>query len=244
MASNPNPSPSKTECKHRRYYEGNKEELREKSRLRMAKLRAERRALTSTQAGLASIVVALNSDQDETSTQDSSTEMESNPQTDDALEDEWDSEAGMNTRPFNESPDPDSNGSAVGVDDDELERIRLTPFDEMDHFNAASNAVHTWLAEWGGLEAWSGHLDSGYETAKETGHIDQWIQKVLDHADRGRLLRNLLGQMETALPPELWKIRELWRQQTVLLGLVIKGLVLIEVRVDIIHKGPFNLIRK
>ena len=114
----------------------------------------------------------------------------------------------------------------------------------MDHFNAAANAVHAWLAEWGGLEAWPGHLDSGYETAKETGHLDQWIQKVLDHADRGRLLRNLLGQMETALPPELWKIRELWRQQTDLLALVIKGLVLIEVRVDIVRGGPFNLIQQ
>ncbi|TFK60199.1 hypothetical protein BDN72DRAFT_940757 [Pluteus cervinus] len=197
MASNSNPSLTKTECKHRRYYEG---------------------------------------DQDDTSTQDGST--------DDAVEDDWDSEAGGNARPFNESPaDPDSNGSALGVDDDGLERIRLTPFDEMDHFNAASNAVHTWLAEWGGLEAWAGCLDSGYENAKETGQIDQWIQKVLDHADRGRLLRNLLGQMETALPPELWKIRELWRQQTVLLGLVIKGLVLIEVRVDIVRGGPFNLVQ-
>ncbi|TFK58189.1 hypothetical protein BDN72DRAFT_906987 [Pluteus cervinus] len=206
----------------------------------MAKLRAERQALMSTQTGLASILVGLNSDQDDTSTQDGSTALDSND-----MEDEWVSEAGVNPRPFNEGPaDPDSNGSVIGVSDDGLDRICLTPFDEMDHFNAASNAVHAWLAEWGGLEAWPGHLDSGYKAAKETGHIDEWIQNVLDHADRGRLLHNLLGQMETALPPELWKIRELWRQQTILLGLVIKGLVLVEVQVDIVRRGPFNLIQQ
>ncbi|TFK58990.1 hypothetical protein BDN72DRAFT_906242 [Pluteus cervinus] len=234
MASNSNPS-TRTDCKHRRYYEGNKEELREKSRLRMAKLRAERRMLASTQTGLVLPQAGLNGNQSQ-----DETGLGSDSQSDDAEEGSWDS-----PRPFNRSiTNPDLSGSgAESIDDEVPERIRLTPFEEIDHFRAASDAVNAWLAEWGGLEVWPRRLDSGYEAAKKTGHVDQWIQMALDHADRGRLLHNLLSQMETVLPPELWKIRELWRQQTVLLGLVIKGLALIEMRVDIVQRGPFNLVQ-
>ncbi|TFK58845.1 hypothetical protein BDN72DRAFT_735529, partial [Pluteus cervinus] len=101
--------------------------------------------------------------------------------------------------------------------------------------------IHNWLAEWGGLESWPQHLDSGYETALAAGRADHWVQSVVDHADRGRLLEKMLGQMETALPREMWRIRELWRQQTQLVGLVVKALTLIEVRVNVVTRGVFNL---
>ncbi|TFK60232.1 hypothetical protein BDN72DRAFT_864527 [Pluteus cervinus] len=219
--------------KHSGYYERNKEVLREKSRQQMAKLRAERRALT--QAG-------SNINQGNTlisATPQNNTGVDLGFSSDESAAED---EGGRPVAFEKYISSPDSNESAA-EDVDEGEGIRLTPFDEIDHFNAASDAINAWLAEWGGLEAWPGRLDSGYEAAKATGCVDHWIQKVLDHADRGRLLRNLLGQMETALPQELWKIRELWRQQTVLLGLVIRGLELIELRVDIIRGGPFNLVR-
>ncbi|TFK59263.1 hypothetical protein BDN72DRAFT_906021 [Pluteus cervinus] len=219
MAPRQNPSQGKpgVDPKHSEYYERNKEVLREKSRQRMAKLRAERRAQAHAQA-------SSNIDQENQDNIDAELDL---------LSDEF---AADDERLNKNISNPDLAG-------DEDERICLTPFNEIDHFSAASDAVNAWLAEWGGLEAWLGYLDSGYEAAKATGCVDHWIQKVLDHADRGRLLRNLLGQMETALPQEVWKIRELWRQQTVLLGLVIKGLAVIELRVDIIRRGPFNLVQ-
>ncbi|TFK59625.1 hypothetical protein BDN72DRAFT_905673 [Pluteus cervinus] len=128
-----------------------------------------------------------------------------------------------------------------GAIEDEVNR--LTPFSEIDHFGDASRAIHGWLAEWGGLESWPHFLDVGFQTARMSGHTDEWVQLVVDHADRGRLLERLLGQMETTLPLEMWKIRELWRQQTQLLGLVVKALTLIEVRVDVLKNGWFNLIQ-
>ncbi|TFK72666.1 hypothetical protein BDN72DRAFT_762920, partial [Pluteus cervinus] len=100
-----------------------------------------------------------------------------------------------------------------------------------------------WLAEWGGLESWPQHLEATYETALVSGNVDCWVQSVLDHADRGRLLEKLLGQMEMALPHEMWRIRELWRHQTQLISLVVKALTLIEVRVNVIRKSLFNLIQ-
>ncbi|TFK63617.1 hypothetical protein BDN72DRAFT_902264 [Pluteus cervinus] len=126
----------------------------------------------------------------------------------------------------------------VAIED---EANRLTPFDQIDHFEGASRAVHMWLAEWGGLDTWPQFLDDRYRASQASGLVDQWVRSVVDHADRGRLLERLLGQMETTLPQEMWRIRELWRQQTRILGLVVKALTLIEVRVDLIQRGPFNL---
>ncbi|TFK60485.1 hypothetical protein BDN72DRAFT_779345, partial [Pluteus cervinus] len=103
--------------------------------------------------------------------------------------------------------------------------------------------IHDWLAEWGGLDSWPQHLDSGYEVAVVSGTVNAWMQSVVIHADRGRLLEKMLGQMETALPQEMWQIRELWRQQTQLIALVVKALTLIEVRANVIRKGLFNLIQ-
>ncbi|TFK60903.1 hypothetical protein BDN72DRAFT_778840, partial [Pluteus cervinus] len=103
--------------------------------------------------------------------------------------------------------------------------------------------IHDWLAEWGGLDSWPHHLESGYKNAVASGDVNAWTQSILDHADRGRLLEKMLGQMETTLPHEMWRIRELWRQQTQLVGLVVKALTLIEVRADVIKRGAFNLIQ-
>lgn len=101
--------------------------------------------------------------------------------------------------------------------------------------------VHNWTAHWGGVHGWGHALDSGYSVAKESGTLDQWADNVLEHADRGRLIVHMLQQMNGALPKEMWKIRELWRQHTNLLTLVVKGLMTIEVRLDILKPGPFNL---
>ncbi|TFK61212.1 hypothetical protein BDN72DRAFT_728206, partial [Pluteus cervinus] len=110
-----------------------------------------------------------------------------------------------------------------------------------DYFEVASSSVATWLAEWGGLESWSKHLDSGYRAALAADGVDKWVESVLEHADRGRLLEKMLGQMETTLPLEMWKIRELWRQHSILLGQVVKALALVDIRVGILRAGPFNL---
>ncbi|TFK60135.1 hypothetical protein BDN72DRAFT_546318 [Pluteus cervinus] len=142
---------------------------------------------------------------------------------------------------------PSQGRSQFSTNDSEAiedERIRLTPFNEIDHFEEASRAINGWLAEWGGLESWPRFLDVGYEAARKSGSVDLWVSSALDHADRGRLLEKMLGQMETTLPEEMWKIRELWRRQTVLVGLVVKALTLIEVRVDVIQHGPFNLLHQ
>ncbi|TFK59976.1 hypothetical protein BDN72DRAFT_780003 [Pluteus cervinus] len=114
---------------------------------------------------------------------------------------------------------------------------------QIDYFQEAEDLVNDWLTEWGGLECWNRYLDKGFLEAKATGDVDRWTSAIMDHADRGRRLAGIIGQMETNIPTEMWKIRELWRQQTVLASHIFRGLALIEVRVDVVRTGgPFNLL--
>ncbi|TFK60792.1 hypothetical protein BDN72DRAFT_722615, partial [Pluteus cervinus] len=98
-----------------------------------------------------------------------------------------------------------------------------------------------WLSEWGGLDLWGRYLDEGFVQAKLAGDVDGWVKGVMEHADRGRLLAAMVDQMDANIPAEMWKIRNLWRQQMVMARRLFKGLILIEVRVDPIRPGPFNV---
>lgn len=112
---------------------------------------------------------------------------------------------------------------------------------QFDYLAETSELVLGWASCWGGVHNWNGALDHGYQAAKNSGDLNHWLSDVLEHADRGRLLVRMLDQTSSALPTEMWKIRELWRQQVSLLTLVLKALALIEVRIDLVKMGPFNL---
>ncbi|TFK59937.1 hypothetical protein BDN72DRAFT_905404 [Pluteus cervinus] len=241
MASgNGAPKDEKIKTKHQRFYARNKERLRPAGKIRMKLVRAARRteirriALTSGwDLGIDQLASPPGAENTELSA--GNDEFESGAESDDEI-------SSSNT-PANEDAGAFSR-STLHVDcaiEDEVNR--LTPFNEVNHFDNASRAVYDWLAEWGGLESWPKTLDMGFQMAQTSGRVDEWARSVVDHADRGRLLERLLGQMETTLPLEMWKIRELWRQQTHLVGLVVKALTLIEVRVNLFQKGSFNYIQ-
>lgn len=112
---------------------------------------------------------------------------------------------------------------------------------QFDYLAETSELVSSWASRWGGVDNWNRALDDGYQVAKQSGNLNLWLSDVLEHADRGRLLARMLDQMSSALPTEMWKIRELWRQQYSLLTLVLRALALIEVRINFVNTGPFNL---
>jgi hypothetical protein len=102
--------------------------------------------------------------------------------------------------------------------------------------------VEGWTGRWGGLVNWSHALQVGYTDAKESRKVDEWVQDVLMHAERGRLILRVLEGMTGWLPKQMWKIREIWRKVFELLGIVYRGLACIETRVDIIRSSSFNLL--
>lgn len=103
---------------------------------------------------------------------------------------------------------------------------------QIDFFQEAAKSINRWLVEWGGLEGWNNYLKFGYRRSRESGELDQWCVHVQEHAYRGRLLAQMLNQMELYIPHEMWKIRELWRHQTELVVKVTRALTLLEVHLD------------
>lgn len=113
---------------------------------------------------------------------------------------------------------------------------------QIGHLEHVAKLVHSWLGDWGGLDAWNNYLDTEYQSARKSGSVPQWMNHVQGHAYQGRLLARMLEQMELYIPLEMWKVREMWRQQTILVFQVAKALALIEVRLDLIRRGPFSLL--
>ncbi|TFK60140.1 hypothetical protein BDN72DRAFT_864597 [Pluteus cervinus] len=211
--------------KHQRYYRKNQAELKAKSRVRMAQRRQAKGCKAKRTAASKAV---FNSDG---SPSDSGFE---------SVISSWGSTgiASISSTSVDSLP-----LSRLAIED---EGNRLPPsLTQNDYFRETTHLVQEWLAEWGGLERWNAHLDSGFHEAKAVGNIDGWAERVLLHAHRGRLLAGILNQMELNIPPEMWRIRELWRQQVVLTGQVYRALTIIEVCVDVVHlHSPFNLLNQ
>lgn len=133
---------------------------------------------------------------------------------------------------------PPSDNHMFAIEDD-LNLVEASQIGNLEH---VAKLAHSWLGDWGGLDAWNDYLDTGYQSARKSDTVPQWMSRVQGHAYRGRLLTRMLEEMELYIPLEMWKVREMWRQQTILIFQVTKALTLIEVRLDLIRRGPFSLL--
>ena len=95
----------------------------------------------------------------------------------------------------------------------------------------------------GRLQNWSHALDVGYAGAVKAGRVDEWVHEVCAHADHGRRHLLMMENIGGILPKEMWKIRELWRQKVELLKVLLRGIDCIELRVNIVEPGQFNLLK-
>jgi len=96
-----------------------------------------------------------------------------------------------------------------------------------------------------GVATWTGQtlsMSSVWRLQNQAGHLDEWIYEVNCHASRGRRYLSHMENINGVLPKEMWRIRELWRQQVDLLKILLCGIDSIELRVNIVEKGMFNLI--
>ncbi|TFK59704.1 hypothetical protein BDN72DRAFT_905606 [Pluteus cervinus] len=218
------------QAKHRRYYEKNKIALREKSRLRMARIRASRRSQGANQI---SVVVLPNGGMlDRADSSDGHSCYGSDPNSAwGSVADDSDTES---------SPSDAEHTPEHAVED--ARNLRLAPESQLDFLRATIKLVNEWLQEWGGLQSWDDYLDSRFIAARQSGNVDQWVKHVVEHADRGRLYEKMLSQMESTIPADMWKIRELWREQSECIKVVATALALIRLRVNLVHRNPFNLL--
>lgn len=113
---------------------------------------------------------------------------------------------------------------------------------EYDHFMEIRKSVLEWAGRWCGHTNWPHTFDVECAEAAKSGHLDEWIYEVNCHASRGRRYLSRMENINGMLPKEMWRIRELWRQQVDLLKILLRGIDSIELRVNIVEKGMFNLI--
>jgi hypothetical protein len=114
---------------------------------------------------------------------------------------------------------------------------------EYDHFMEIHKSVLEWASCWGGYMNWPHTFNDGYADAVKSDRLDEWVYEINRHASRGRQYLSLMENMNGLLPKEMWRIRELWRQQVDLLKILLRGIGSIELRVNIVEKGMFNLIK-
>ncbi|TFK72868.1 hypothetical protein BDN72DRAFT_835737 [Pluteus cervinus] len=220
--------------KYRRYYEKNKDRLREEARVRMAALRASRRAarepaveaeagsadrqkptneVPNTAAGTSSSLYYILTDQDP---MDESTNTSSDGEPSVWLFD--------NAHPA--QPPIESN----------LNRIPVRPPESQSNYvEEVTHLANAWLAEWGGFDSWDTYLEVNCLIAsiQGIGATEQWIRHVLEHADRGRVYAQMLDRVHEHLPDE---------EHVFLTAHVTKALTLLELRVDRFRTSPFNLL--
>ncbi|KAF5381782.1 hypothetical protein D9615_005372 [Tricholomella constricta] len=82
-----------------------------------------------------------------------------------------------------------------------------------DNFQDLAAEIHVWRDAYGGSQGWASALDASWDRAWKTDTTDKWLTAVWEHANEGRDLLARMRLMEGQLPLEMWKLREMWRQE-------------------------------
>jgi len=103
-----------------------------------------------------------------------------------------------------------------------------------------------WTSAWGGVSNWEDYLESRFQShlktpASNSGKFKSWLIDMYKHADRGRKLQGKLEGFERRLPSNEYLIRLLWRRQFEILTRVIRGVVILETRLGVIHRRLFSI---
>lgn len=124
------------------------------------------------------------------------------------------------------------------------EPIHFEPGEEISEYTRflqLRRDVLTWASVWGGYAAWTDTLQVQFNQAHEDNKVDEWMEAVVEHANKGRKLLHSLKDMQGTLPHDDWKIHELWRLEVEMLIIVVEGLAVIETRANIVRVDIFSV---
>jgi len=141
-------------------------------------------------------------------------------------------------------------GSAAFEQSDEGEdsRDELTDDDYLSeeddfHLTDLHIEVNNWAAIWGGLLSWTFQLEVEFQEVYMLGSdaVDQWSEKVWSHADVGRCLLDKINSWEDVLPKNPRMVKLLWKHYQHLHWILVRGITIIETRVDALQPGIFTV---
>ncbi|KAF8065147.1 hypothetical protein FPV67DRAFT_1671432 [Lyophyllum atratum] len=107
-------------------------------------------------------------------------------------------------------------------------------YQELDELNELRLWVIRWGKGWGGISNWDTGLDASYNHALKRDNVAHWREQISKHAQTGRLLLGRVHTMDGSLPTAGWKIRELWREKSTLLDLLVRGVTTLEIKTSIL----------
>lgn len=103
------------------------------------------------------------------------------------------------------------------------------------------NNIGDWACEWGHPLVWAQRLRDGYKEAASIseGAVAKWVTHVTLHAYTGcHYMQSLKAITDDDIPKHDWQIQELWRNTLDLLDPLYKGIAIIEAQVDLIRVTP------
>ncbi|KAF8065141.1 hypothetical protein FPV67DRAFT_1671425 [Lyophyllum atratum] len=119
-----------------------------------------------------------------------------------------------------------------GQHEDEFEM-----FPELERLERFKTAILKWAKGWGGVTYWDIGLEMSFQVAVKEGREDEWRTNLGRHARTGRRLLGKLHHMSGTLPPEAWKVQELWYLKIELVEILVKGITTIDLKTSILG-GP------
>ncbi|KAF9463294.1 hypothetical protein BDZ94DRAFT_1321832 [Collybia nuda] len=213
MSNTPNEQQSAFESKHQRYYRKNNAQCKEKAKLRMQKLRAQRKEIATLNAERQKQQADSSTHMGES---DSDNSITLTPSTnffvfhDDYFELDHTFELDTFKPPLSDKEKPKrvpttniSFGEFIGPSEPKADKNSDTDGNATMHydiFQELSSDVDTWSRAFGGLAQWPVQLDRSYQAAVESNNVEGWLSDVWGHAAEGRRILHQLRNMEGQLP--------------------------------------------
>ncbi|KAF9458060.1 hypothetical protein BDZ94DRAFT_1271693 [Collybia nuda] len=260
MSELPNEREFGSESKHQCYYRKNNVQCKEKAKLRMQKLRAQRKEMAILNAETLerrkqqaeSSTYIGESDSDDSITLTPSANLFVFHDEYFGLDHTFELDAFQPPLPEKEKsvprrvPTPSTSfGEFIGPPEPKADDTDDTNTDTTTHYQKFQEIcvdVNIWSRAFGGLEQWPSQLNCTYHAAVESNNVEGWLSDVWGHAAEGRKILNQLRNMEGQLPYEMWKIREMWRLEVELVELVVCGILCLELRSSLVGTGQLNLV--
>lgn len=140
---------------------------------------------------------------------------------------------------------PDTLQDAERRDVDEMVRVAAT-YTELDGWRfllGLRSLVQKWGSIWGGVLYWPNAMEEMFLDACEHGRTGAMglAYQVWDHAEEGRRLLREIERMDGRLPDEPRALKILWIEYSQLHHLLVRGITIIEARMNALDAGIFRL---
>lgn len=114
---------------------------------------------------------------------------------------------------------------------------------EWDRFREIHLLILRWTTPWGGVSAWTDSFESIFFKMCKKGRraVTQWLKAIWGHAETGKRLLDLLRTTNLPLPDDPVNTQLLWTKKMEATEILVKGIMIIETRYNIMGRGVFGI---